>query len=532
MRISRRSFFEHSAALAAAFSFRRSSIAATLAPPQLDPSTLRPWVDRLSIPEVAQPVGARPDPDDPSRQLPFYHLAMREMHLKLHRDLPPTRVWGFNGSSPGPIFETRSGQGLLVEWANELPARHFLPIDHTIGGAGSGVPDVRSVIHLHGGRTPAASDGFPEDWYVPGKSCIYHYPNRQDAALLFYHDHTMGIHRLNLYAGLSGLFVIRDEAEDSLNLPRGKYEIPILLCDRFLRKDAQLDYPVSPDPKAPWVPEVYGNAMLVNGKLFPYLEVEPRAYRFRILNAANTRFFRLFVQHQSGGSPELHVIGSDQGLLSAPVTEKHIQLAPAERTDFLLDFSPFAGQNLFLSTDGFELLQFRVSSSGPVALSLPQTIRPTPRTPESTAIRTRRLTLDEVMDPVQQSMGMLLNRTPWSAPVTEKPVIGTTEIWELVNLTEDTHPIHLHLVRFQLLERRPFDVFLYQDKTQLRYVGPPRPISPIEAGWKDTVRAESGEVTRIIVKFEDYTGRYLWHCHIAEHADNMMMRPFEVREKV
>jgi spore coat protein A, manganese oxidase len=531
MSISRRSFLEQSAVLAAALSVRSSALADTFAPPQLDPTRLHPWVDPLPIPEVVQPVSARPDPDNPSSQLPFYRLAMREMHLKLHRDLPPTRVWGFNNSSPGPIFETRSGMGLLVEWANELPLHHFLPIDHTLGGAGPGTPDVRSVIHLHGGRTPAASDGYPEDWYVPGQSRIYHYPNQQDAALLFYHDHAMGIHRLNIYAGLLGLFLIRDEVEDSLNLPRGKYEIPLLLCDRFLRKDAQLDYPVSPNPKAPWVPEVYGNAMLVNGKLFPYLDVEPRAYRFRVLNGANTRFFRLFVQHASRAMPELHIIGSDQGLLSAPVTEKRIELAPAERTDFILDFSPFAGQNLVLATDGFELLQFRVGRGKPVTFSLPQTIRPVSRTPESAAICTRRLTLDEIMDPVQQSMGMLLNRTPWRAPITEKPTLNTTEIWELLNLTEDTHPIHLHLVRFQLLERRPFDVFLYQDKAQLRYIGPPRPLSPVEAGWKDTVRAESGEVTRIIVKFESYAGLYLWHCHIAEHADNQMMRPFEVVAK-
>jgi len=527
MSLSRRSFLQQ-ASLAACLSLKKSALADSLSVSDLDPNTLRPWVDPLPIPEAVQSVGQRPDPDDPSRNLPFYRMTMREMQLKLHRDLPLTRVWGFNHSSPGPIFETRSGRGLLVEWANELPLKHFLPIDHTIDGAGASVPEVRSVIHLHGGKTPAASDGYPEDWFVPGQSRAYHYPNRQDASLLFYHDHAMGINRLNIYAGLQGLFLIRDETEDSLNLPKGKYEIPLLLCDRFLLTDGQLNYPVSPNPKAPWVPEIYGNAMLVNGKLFPYLEVEPRLYRFRVLNGANTRFFRLSVEHNSGDASELHVIGSDQGLLSAPATEKRILLAPAERTDFVVDFSPFAGQNLLLTTDGFELMQFRVANSKPSALALPQTLRPVPRTPESQAIRTRRLTLDEVMDPVQQSMGMMLNRTPWHAPVTEKPVIDTTEIWELINLTEDTHPIHLHLVRFQLLERRPFDVFLYQDKAEMRYVGPPRPILPVEAGWKDTVRAESGEVTRIIVKFEGYTGRYVWHCHILEHEDKEMMRPYEV----
>ncbi|MGC2545631.1 MAG: multicopper oxidase domain-containing protein, partial [Silvibacterium sp.] len=438
-------------------------------------------------------------------------------------------VWGFNNSSPGPIFETRSGQGLLVEWANELPLQHFLPIDHTIHGAESDKPDVRSVIHLHGGKTPPASDGYPEDWYIPGQSRIYHYPNRQDAALLFYHDHTMGINRLNIYAGLQGQFMIRDDVEDSLNLPKGKYEIPLLLYDRFLLADGQLQYPVSPDPKAPWVPEVYSNAMLVNGMLTPYLDVEPRSYRFRVMNGSNSRFFRISIGHKAGQGPDLHIIGSDQGLLAAPITQQKILLAPAERTDFLIDFSPFAGQNLLLLSDSLEILQIRVAANNKAtALALPQTLRPVPRTPETQAIQTRRLTLDEIMDKVQQSMGMLLNKTPWHMPITEKPVLDTTEIWELVNLTEDTHPIHLHLVRFQLLDRRPFDVFLYQDKNELRYTGPALPPEPVEAGWKDTVRAESGEVTRIIVKFEGYTGRYVWHCHILEHEDNEMMRPYEV----
>lgn len=465
---------------------------------------------------------------------------MRELHTKIHRDLPPTRVWGFNGSSPGPIFETRSGQGLLVEWANELPLQHFLPIDHTIHGAESDKPDVRSVIHLHGGRTPSASDGYPEDWYVPGQSRVFHYPNRQDAALLFYHDHTMGINRLNICAGLQGLFLIRDEVEDSLNLPKGKYEIPLLLYDRFLLANGQLDYPVSPNPKAPWVPEVFSNAMLINGKLAPYLDVESCSHRFRVMNGSNGRFFRLSIASKGDQGPELQVIGSDQGLLAAPSTQKRILLAPAERSDFIVDFSPFAGQNLLLMSDSFQLMQIRVapqnkpqntSETKSVAFTLPVTLGPVQRIPEGQAIKTRRLTLDETMDMVQQSMGMLLNKTPWHMPITEKPVLDTTEIWEFVNLTEDTHPIHLHLVRFQLLDRRPFDDFLYQDKGEIRYTGPARPPRPDESGWKDTIRCESGEVTRIIVKFEGYPGRYVWHCHILEHEDKEMMRPYEVIAK-
>jgi spore coat protein A len=528
--ISRRSFLQQSAVLTAALSLKTSSLAEVANATTLNPNSLRPWVDSLPIPEAVQSHGQRPDPDDPSRMLPCYRMAMQELHYKIHRDLPTTRVWGFNNSSPGPIFETRSGQGLLVEWANELPQQHFLPIDHTIMGAEAGTPNVRSVIHLHGGKTPPESDGYPEDWFVPGQSRVYHYPNRQDAALLFYHDHTMGINRLNIYAGLQGLFLIRDQTEDALNLPKGKYEIPLLLCDRYLLPDGQLSYPVSPNPKSPWVPEVYGDCLLANGKLAPYLEAEPSLYRFRVMNGANCRFFRLFFDHRATPGPELQVIGSDQGLLSAPSTQKRVLLAPAERSDFLVDFSPFAGQTVTLMTDGIQLMQVRVapSRSQSVDVSIPQTLREIQRTPETQAIKTRRLTLDETMDMVQQSMGMQLNKTPWHAPITEKPVLDTTEIWELVNLTEDTHPIHLHLVRFQLLDRRPFDDFLYQSKGEMRYIGPARPPQPDEAGWKDTVRCESGEVTRIIVKFEGYAGRYVWHCHLLEHEDNEMMRPYEV----
>ena len=314
--ISRRKFLRRVGAVAATLKFGRAAVAAPLppAPAALDPGKLTPYVDPLPIPEPLASHALRASPDDPKLKLPFYRLAMREIRQKVHRDLPPTRMWGFGSSSPGPVFETRSGQGILVEWANELPAKHFLPIDHTLHGAEPDKPEVRCVIHLHGGKTPPQSDGYPEDWVVPGKSLLYHYPNRQDAALLFYHDHTMGINRLNIYAGLQGLFIIRDDVEDALNLPRGKYEVPIILCDRFLRSDGQLDYPVSPDPKAPWVPEIYSNAMLANGKLFPYLEVEPRKYRFRVMNGSNSRFFRLSV----GNLLELHQIGGDQGLLAAP----------------------------------------------------------------------------------------------------------------------------------------------------------------------------------------------------------------------
>jgi spore coat protein A len=491
----------------------------------LDPSTLTPFVDPLPIPRIAKPAGSRASPERPGEQIPYYALTMREIRQKVHRDLPATLMWGFEDSFPGPTLETQSGQPMMVEWVNSLPNRHFLPIDHTLHGAEKSLPEVRSVIHLHGGRTPADSDGYPENWVVPGKSQTCFYPCKQDAALLFYHDHSMGINRLNIYAGMQGLFIVRDPLEAGLNLPGGKYEIPMLVCDRLLRTDGQLVYPVSPNPERPWVPEVFGNAILVNGKLLPYLEVEPRKYRLRIMNGSNGRFFRFSLANKG----VFHVIGNDQGLLSASVPVKRIPLAPAERTDIIVDFAGMAGTHVKLISDSFDILEFRVGGeAAPDASAMPATLRAPLRLDPGTAVQTRRLTLDERLDGVQRSMGMLLNNTPWHMPITEKPTLGTTEIWEFVNLTDDSHPIHLHLVRFQILDRRRFDTFEFMSKGTLRFTGPVEAPEAHESGWKDTVRADPAMVTRIIVPFEGYAGRYVWHCHILEHEDNEMMRPYEV----
>ena len=203
----------------------------------LDPATLTPFVDPLAVPHVMKPAGMRANPESPQQLIPCYRMAMREVQQKVHRDLPPTRMWSFEDCFPGPTIEVKSGEGAIVEWANELPSRHFLPIDHTLHGADKSLPEVRSVIHLHGGRTPAASDGYPEEWVVPGTQQRCFYPSKQDAAQLFYHDHTMGINRLNIYAGMQGLFIVRDAHEAALKLPSGRYEMPLLLTDRLLRKD-------------------------------------------------------------------------------------------------------------------------------------------------------------------------------------------------------------------------------------------------------------------------------------------------------
>jgi spore coat protein A, manganese oxidase len=512
---------------------------------QLQASSLAQFVDQLPLPEIIQPTGQRPSPDNHALQLPYYRVEMRQFESRLHRDLKPTRLWGYASTSPGPTFETRSGQGLLVEWVNELPETHFLPVDHSIHGADADKPEVRAVVHLHGAKAPPESDGYPENWYVPGKSAICHYPNRQEAAMLWYHDHALGINRLNVFAGLFGAFFVRDEFEDSLNLPRGKYEIPLVLYDRIFDLDSQLNYPVDPDSKSPWVPEVFGDAILVNGKIYPYLEVEPRKYRFRLLNGANSRFFhvtlsgdrvpeekkadaRISVSQKPGG-PSFQQIGTDQGLLSAPIPLQLVSIAPAERVDLIVDFSSYAGSSVILKNDNLNVMQFRVAPTTTLDTTvIPSALRPIIKIPESSAVKTRVLTLVEIDDLVQRPVRMLLNNTHWSMPVTENPTLDSVEIWSFINTTEDIHPLHLHLVKFQILDRRPFDVPGYWVKNEIKYIGAAVPPEPGEAGWKDTVRANPAMVTRIIVRFEGFAGRYVWHCHMLEHEDNEMMRPFDV----
>jgi len=530
--INRREFLYKTGALTAALStcsaFSAQSLLAQgtqITRPTLDANTLAQFVDALPIPAVLQPDSLRPSPLDSSVKIPYYRLQMRQAEVKLHRDLKPTRFWGFNSTLPGPTIETRSGQGVLVEWVNELPTSHLLPVDHTLEGAEADKPLVRAVVHLHGGRVPPESDGYPESWFVPGKSSVCFYPNNQDAATLWYHDHAMGINRLNIYAGLFGLFLIRDAFEEGLGLPAGKYEIPLALCDRQLDQQSQLYYPVSPDPKVPWVPEVFGDAALVNGKISPYCEVEPRPYRFRILNAANGRFFHLALANQL----EFQQIGSDQGLLPAPVSTKRLTVAPGERADVIVDFSKHGGEQIVLKSDSLSVMQFRVARSPSVSVAaIPKALRPVARTPETAATKTRELLIEETDDHAGNPTIMLLNRTRWKDPVTENPALDSTEIWSLVNGTDDSHPIHLHLVRFQILDRRNFFVMNYLRKRELRFTGPPVLPDPNEMGWKDTVRAEPGMVTRIIVRFDGYPGRYVWHCHILEHGDNEMMRPFDI----
>lgn len=488
-------------------------------PPMLNTLQLTPFVDEMPLPEVL-----RPSLNNGRRTLTVH---MREISAKVHRDVPPTRMWSYSATGVAPLIEGRSGKAMHVRWVNDLPTKHFLPIDFSLHGSGHDVPEVRAIAHLHGARVRSKDDGYPEDWFPSGASRTCEYPLDQDATALWFHDHAMGLNRLNVYAGLFGMFLVRDAFEDKLQLPGGPYEVPLMLYDRDFTRQGQLLYDSSGDPQHPWIPEFSADGILINGKIRPYLEVEPRLYRFRVVNVANSRFFTLAL---SDGS-KLTQIGTDQGLLSAPVPLTRLTLAPAERADLLIDFRESAGRNVHLRTGAMDILQFRVTKPLHKAVAparIPSALRPIQRIPEDEAVKTRTITLHEYQDEAARSMMMLINRKHWHEPVTETPKLNTTEIWEFVNLTEDTHPMHLHLVRFQILDRRPFDTTDYLINKKLRFTADATPPETNEMGWKDVVQCPSGMITRIIVRFEGYPGKYLYHCHILEHEANDMMRPFEV----
>lgn len=506
----------------------------------LDPARLRKFVDRLPLPGALQPVGTLND-------LPLHEVTMTGFAQRLHSALPPTHVWGYNGSFPGPTLEARTGEPIYVRWINQLPTQHFLPVDFTLHGANMGEPEVRTAVHLHGGHVPPDTDGGPEAWFAPGNATTLRYPNAQHAAPLWYHDHALGITRLNVYAGLAGLYLLRDDVEDGLNLPGGDYEVPLVIQDRMFNTDGSLfypvsDLPVSPEHPGPWVPEFFGDTIVVNGKIWPRLDVEPRKYRLRIYNGSNARVYRLAL---SSGQP-FTLIGSDGGLLEHPVDVAEVLLAPAERADVVVDFSGLRGKKLVLTNDAAtpfpdgdpvdagtsQIMQFRVTRPlrRPDTSEVPTFLRSVPRIPVESAALVRDISIREFKDEDEEPILAQLGDRDYDDPVVETPMLGTAEIWRFINTTGDTHPIHMHLVQFQVLDRQALDVdtYLNTNPRQVVMTGPPQAPEPVEAGWKDTVRANPGEVTRIIARFENFAGRYVYHCHILEHEDNEMMRPFDV----
>lgn len=551
----RRAFLKLCIASAPALAFSRAAgafpslSAVAESRPYRTPGTIDRFVDPL-------PLMRRLEPQGRHGGTLRCQMHMQEFRRPLHSQLPPATLWGYEGEYPGPIVEARQGQPIEMEWRNDLPPQHLFPIDPHIHGAMPPSPAVRTVPHLHGARTASASDGLPEKWFTPGHSVLYHYPNQQQAATLWYHDHALGITRLNVYAGLSGLYLLRDQQELSMNLPAGDYEIPLVLQDRTLDDQGQLVYaPTKEDgTKAPpgvWAPEFFGDLPVVNGAIYPFVEVEPRPYRLRVLNSANARFFRIYfnLARRVTDIPSLvafHQIGSDGGFLAAPAPMNKLVLAPAERADLIVDFSGHEGRTITLANDApspypgwatlamehaplNELMQFRVTrplAPNGRAFSLPAPV-PLTRFDPAQAVAARDFVLSERVDAAGNTLGVLINSHGYDDPVTETPALGSLEKWRFINTTDDAHPMHLHLVQFQILERQGYDMAAYT-QGRLQLLGSPRPPAPNEAGWKDTAVVNPRDVLTLLVRFEGYTGRYVFHCHMLEHEDNDMMRPYEV----
>ena len=571
---------------------------------------LAPYVDALPL---------------PSRLIASEHhgrltVRIRAGAHRFHRDLPVSSIWGFEGTVPGPTIEAERGQPIAVEWRNELDGA--FPVCVTVApqptdadgvpvqclpGLSGGQPDRRAsglightVVHLHGGLTPAPYDGWAENVFAPGQPAVYHYPMDQRAALLWYHDHVMGITKFDVYAGLAGLWIVRDDRERDLGLPEGPpFEVPLLIQDRNFDLDDQgrltgrLVHKTDPE-----VMEAFAPFTVVNGKAWPVLDVQPATYRFRVLNGSNARTYRLVLVRE--GAPELGritQIGTDHGLLRAPVAVPRdgLVLASAERADVLVDFSdlapgteltvlntaaaPFDGSR-FPATDAEnaadldgllpypQVLRFRVAGDAPSRRSIPRELATdfVPPAAEALAGVRRRaialvereldgepnmLTMRELAVAADADAGPRLNlingrdttryrvvAAHFEDATTFFPMLGEYEVWQLINLTGDTHPIHLHLDPFQVLARRPIryeipdggigdrdlaaTVTLERDPEDDR----DHTVDDNERGLKDTVRVNPNEIVEIAVRFTTFSGRYMYHCHILEHEDRDMMRPF------
>ncbi|TPW11038.1 MAG: hypothetical protein FD129_1765, partial [bacterium] len=301
--------------------------------PDMCPLVLTPFVDPLPIPSLATPVSGT------IGGVATYDIPIVEFKRKLHRDLPATTLWGYGGQYPGPTILASRGSPVTVHWTNDLRdstgalrTQHYLPVDLCLHGPDTKGDGARAVVHLHGGHVAHESDGYPDSTMNPGQSQTYFYPNNQESSLIWYHDHALGITRLNVMMGLAGGYLIRDPEENALNLPSGAYEVPLVIQDRSFHPDGTLKYP------ATWQDHFFGDMAVVNGMIWPYFNVDRATYRFRLLEGSNSRAYTLSL---SNGLP-FTVIGGDGGLLAKPVVRSSVTMTPGERLDVLVDFSSVA----------------------------------------------------------------------------------------------------------------------------------------------------------------------------------------------
>jgi len=566
--ITRRTFLKYSAGASAALSLpwtvRQAFAAAGMG------GALAKYIQPLPLPGagivVATPSGINQ-----------YAFTQRQIMRQLHPNLPSTPFFAYDDGSGlagqagsfGMAVVAQSGTPLDVSYTNALPLTYpsWIPVATQLTPLGN---QVRTMTHLHGAFVAAESDGNPAitpDGFGLGNPIAptqtVHYPNEQPATLLWFHDHALGATRLNVFAGLAAGYILRDQYDtgsepNQIGIPGGAYEIPLVIQDRQFNSDGTFLYPRSDIDDVIWIGEYFGNVMLVNGKVWPFLDVEPRMYRFRILNGCNARILNLDI-----GGPDFWQIGAEGGMWDIPVPVKNLVMAPAERADVLVDFSKFAGETLVMVNHKLhkpfsnpapllpQVMQIRVGTtvSQPGPTSIPSELVGGRKADLGTPVMKRYITLNEI-DVDEPTWFLNLNGlhfedTPADPSQVQTPQVGTIEDWFYINVTGDTHPMHTHLVTFQVMGRTPFDVEAYEeafegpngvtgghDPTPFA-TGPEELPDPTERGFKDTVKANPGYFTRIRAKFDLPTNvvapqTYVHHCHIVEHEDNDMMRPFTV----
>jgi spore coat protein A len=446
--------------------------------------TIAPFRCPLPTPPVLQPIRCDLAAD-------YYEIAQREASVEIIPGIR-TRIWGYEGFFPGPTIEARRGRAAVVTHTNRL-----------------GIP---TVAHLHGGATRPQSDGFPTDTVAPGGTRIYEYDNLGRPATLWYHDHSWRGTGRNLYMGLAGFYLLKEDSEIDAQLPNGPHDLSLMLHDRAFTADGQLDYDHDGHHGAT------GRVMLVNGAPWPVLEVAARKYRFRILNASNATAMSLALStHQP-----LIQIGSDQGLLAAPVVLQTVGLAMGERVEIVVDFSVYPlGTRVVLENRRGEgalrsVMRFDVVRTARDDSRVPERLSDIEPLTRSQAVRTRTFVFGgKPTLGVPPGVRWVINGEPFDPQrVDADPRLDDVELWRFVNRAfvgrTMLHPVHTHLAPFQVLSRN--------GRAPLRQ----------EGGWKDTVAIEDGEEVEVMLRWSGYKGRYLLHCHNLEHEDHSMMARVDV----
>jgi spore coat protein A, manganese oxidase len=415
-----------------------------------------------------------------TRRRDIYELSIRE---GLAEVLPgfQTPIYGYDGVYPGPTIRARKGRTAVITQHNAL--------------------DFESNVHLHGGYVPAGHDGHPMDVIAPGESFEYHYPNHQDAATLWYHDHAHGRTSHTLYYGLLAMYVLEDERERELELPTGDYDVPLAIADHSFNKDGSFRYVDNIDLG------FRGDTILVNGAVSPRMRVDRRKYRFRLLNGSNSRSYML----RLGRGRRMVQIASDGGLLARPVARRRVPFHPAERIDLVIDFRDYRpGTELVLHNEDGEggtvaVMRFDVGrGGGREEFRVPRRLRPQESLPAASAERAWSLGFGS-------GAWQIGARDFDHDRIDVRPRHRTSERWSFTNNSNRVHPMHIHGFLFRVLERSSGPVHAGE-----------------RLGWKDTIGVLPQETVTVQPWFAPYSGRYVFHCHALEHADRAMMLQLEV----